>query len=364
MVNPILPGDAHPGRMHTYLGIAPGVGKTYSMLAEAWRRLQAGDRVVVGWIERHGRTETRRQLGDLEVIPPAVVRYRGATFEDMDVAAVVGSDADVVVVDELAHTRPDGSRRRWEDVGEILDAGLTVLTTANIANLLSARDYAAQITGVGTVEFVPDEFVRSGEVVLVTMPPEALRQRIAAGNVYSAEEVGGALADYFRLSNLEALAELGRSWMDGTLDEVGPDLLARHGVLTAPPTPRVVAGISGSRSGDSVIRRAAEIARDEDAELLVAHVDVIDATVRRLEGALERYRGLTDELGGTFVQIRGSSVPEALTELARTQEASVVVVARNRSRLGERLLGSVATRLRRLLPGTRVEVAGSNDGPG
>jgi two-component system, OmpR family, sensor histidine kinase KdpD len=361
-MNPVPQDDARPVRLHTYLGMAPGVGKTYSMLAEAWRRLQAGDRVVVGWIERHGRTETRRQLGDLEVVPPALVPYRDATFEDMDVAAVIASDADVVVVDELAHTRPDGARRRWEDVGELLDAGLTVLTTANVANLLSVREYAAQITGVGTVEFVPDEVVRSGEVVLVTMPPEALRQRIAAGNVYSTERVGGALADYFRSSNLEALAELGRAWVDGTLDQIGPDLLARHGVLPALTPAKVVAGISGSRSGDAVIRRAAEIARDEDAELLVAHVDVIDATVRHLEEALEHYRELTSELGGTFVELRGSSVPEALSELARSQEATVVVVARHRSRLGERLLGSVATRLRRSIPGTRVEVAGGRDG--
>jgi len=363
MVNASPPGGGEPGRLHTYLGMAPGVGKTYSMLAEAWRRLQAGDRVVVGWIERHGRTDTRRQLGDLDVIPPALVAHRGATFEDMDVAAVIASRADVVVVDELAHTRPDGRRRRWEDVGEILDAGLTVLTTANVANLLSVRDFAAQITGVGTVEFVPDEVVRSGEVVLVTMPPEALRQRIAAGDVYSAERVGGALADYFRSSNLEALAELGQAWMDGTLDDVGPELLARRGMLPEPSVAKVVAGISGSRSGEPVIRRAAQIARDEDAELLVAHVDVIDATERHLEGVLERYRGLTDELGGTFVELRGSSVPEALSELARSQEASVVVVARHRSRLGERLFGSVATRLRRSVPGIRVEVAGGG-GPG
>lgn len=167
---------AGSGQLTTYLGSAPGVGKTYTMLTEGRRRAGAGDRVVVGWVERHGRPNTLAQLDELEVIEPGQVTYRGHDFEEMDMERVLAAQADVVIVDELAHTLPDGSRRRWVDVADLLVSGADVLTTVNVANLLSARDYAARLTGVGTVESVPDEFVRSGEVVLVDMPPDAVEK--------------------------------------------------------------------------------------------------------------------------------------------------------------------------------------------
>ena len=157
---------------------------------------------------------TRGQLGDLEVIPPRMITYRGSTFADFDVVTSIASGASLVLIDELAHATLGAARQRWEDVAEVLAAGIDVSTTANVANLRSLRDYAARLTGVGAVEYVPDEFVRSGEVVLVDMPPEALRRRISSGAVFSADQVGGALADYFRASNLEALSEFGAS-VDG-----------------------------------------------------------------------------------------------------------------------------------------------------
>ena len=179
-----------PGALRTYLGTAPGVGKTYAMLSEGRRRGERGDRVVVGWVEQHGRSETRAQLGDLLIVAPATLTYHGSTFPDLDVNAIIATGADLVLVDELAHTTPDGSRRRWEDVADIRAAGLDVLTTTNVANLRSVRDYAARLTGAGLVESVPDEVVRSGEIVLVDLPAEALRRRIASGRVYSADRVG------------------------------------------------------------------------------------------------------------------------------------------------------------------------------
>jgi two-component system sensor histidine kinase KdpD len=206
------------GRLCTYLGTAPGVGKTFAMLAEGQHRAGNGERVVVGWIEWHGRPETSRQLGGLEVIAPRTVAYRGTVFTDLDASAAIASGADVVLVDELAHATADRTRQRWEDVADMLAARQDVVTTMNLAHLRSVRDYAARVTGVGTVAWVPDEFVRSGEVVLVDLPAEALRQRIASGAVYSAEQVGGALADYFRASNLRALSELGRAWMAGSVN--------------------------------------------------------------------------------------------------------------------------------------------------
>ena len=185
------------GSLRTFLGTAPGVGKTYAMLAEGRRRAGNGERVVVGWIDWHGRARTSKQLGDLEVIAPRTVEYRGTVFTDFDAPAAIASGAEVVLVDELAHATADRTRQRWQDVADVLHAGLDVVTTMNVAHLASIRDYAARITGVGTVAWVPDEFVRSGEVVLVDLPAQALRQRIAAGAVYSAEQVGGALARLF-----------------------------------------------------------------------------------------------------------------------------------------------------------------------
>jgi len=184
------------GRLVTYVGTAPGVGKTYRMLADGWSRAQAGEDVVIGWVERHGRAATRDQALRLEIVPPRTVTRRGVEFDDLDVTTIIARRPDVVLVDELALTKPAGGKR-YEDVEELLDAGIDVMTTVNVANLLSVRDLAARITGAGALEAVPDEVVRAGDVVLVDLAPEALRRRIASGQVYSADGVGGALASYF-----------------------------------------------------------------------------------------------------------------------------------------------------------------------
>ncbi len=325
------------------------------MLTEGRQRAEAGERVVVGWIERHGRAETRAQAGDLEIIPPRTVTHRDIEFTDLDIEAVMARSPDVALVDELAHTVATGDRQRWEDAADLLAAGIDVVTTANVANLISTRDYAAQITGAGTVESVPDEFVRSGEVVLVDLPAEALRRRIASGRVYSTESVGGALAGYFRTSNLEALSELGRAWMAGTVDVVGHDLLQRHGLEELAPRPLVVAGVSDSEWGERVLLRAAELAGDDDADLLAVHVNVADGLGRRRSDVLDHYRDLTTQLGGTYTEVHGSAPGDALADTVRVRGATRVVVARHRSRLGELARGSVASRLRHLLPEVTVD---------
>jgi two-component system sensor histidine kinase KdpD len=325
------------------------------MLTEGRQRAEAGERVVVAWIERHGRAETRAQAADLEIVPSRTVTYRDIDFTDLDVEAVIARSPQVALVDELAHTVATGDRRRWEDVADLLAAGIDVVTTANVANLISTRDYAAQITGAGTVESVPDEFVRSGEVVLVDLPAEALRQRIAAGRVYSTDRVGGALAGYFRTSNLEALSELGRAWMAGTVDVVGHDLLQRHGLEELAPRPLVVAGVSDSEWGERVLLRAAELAGADDADLLAVHVNVADGLGRRRSDVLDHYRDLTAQLGGTYTEVHGSAPGDALADTVRATGATRVVVARHRSRLGELARGSVASRLRHLLPDVTVD---------
>lgn len=346
------------GSLRTYLGTAPGVGKTFAMLAEGRRRAQGGEKVVVGWLEPQDRGETSRLAGGLDVLPPRSIAYRGAVFADFDAAAAIASGADVALVDELAHAAPDRSRQRWEDVADVLAAGLDVVTTANVAHLRSVRDYAARITGVGTVASVPDEFVRSGEVMLVDPPPEALRARIAAGAVYSAAQVGGALADYFRAANLQALSELARAWIAGTAEAVGEDLLARRGLAEPPAPPVVIAGDSGSAWGEAVIHRAAELARADDADLLVVHVQIFDGLARRPTPDLARHRELTAGLGGTYTKIQGNAVAQGLADAARAQGAATVVVGRHRSRLTELAHGSVSSRLRRLLPAVAIEEVG------
>jgi two-component system sensor histidine kinase KdpD len=339
------------GRLRTFLGSAPGVGKTYSMLAEGQRRAEAGERVVGGWIERHGRSETRAQLSDLEVIVPRQAVHRGSVFSELDVAGVLASGAKVVLLDELAHRVPDTGRTRWEEAADLLLAGLDVVTTTNVANLESVRDYAARLTGVGVAESIPDHFVRAGEVTVVPMAVDALRQRIMAGKVYSADRVGGALAEYFQAQNLEALNELCEAWVADKVDEIGAELLLRRGLVTRQV---VVAGVSGSKRGETVISTAAKFARDDDADLLVVHVDVSDSSTSR-NRELERNRALTVELGGRFSEIEGLSPARVLSDIARGRRASRVVVARGRSRLRKPARLAVASRLRRLLPDTTVE---------
>ncbi|HYB47794.1 MAG TPA: universal stress protein [Streptosporangiaceae bacterium] len=220
---------------------------------------------------------------------------------------------------------------------------------------------AARITGVGIVASVPDEFVRSGEVMLVDPPPEVLRARIAAGAVYSAAQVGGALADYFRVANLQALSELARAWMAGTAEAVGEDLLARRGLAEPSAPPVIIAGDSGSPRGEAVIHRAAELARADDADLLVVHVQIADGLAHRPALDLARHRELTAGLGGTYTKVQGNAVARGLADTARAQGAATVVVGRHRSRLTELALGSVSSRLRRMLPAVAIEEVANPD---
>ena len=234
-----------------------------------------------------------------------MVTYRGSEFEDLDVSAVIERRPDVVLVDELAHTSPDG-RKRYEDVEDILDAGIDVLTTVNVANLLSVRDVAARITGAGALEGVPDDVVRAGDVVLVDLPPEALRRRIASGQVYSADRVGGALANYFRPSNLALLSQLARSWLDGTVDETFA-FLDRE----AAGRPKVIAGVSSSTRGRAVIEHAAVLAGEDDAELDVVHVDLQDGLGHSQE-RLDQYREMAENVGARFREVLGVMPPTRL----------------------------------------------------
>src|SRR5580692_7210343 len=194
-------GSMQRGVLRVYLGSAPGVGKTYRMLDEGWRRRERGTDVVVAYVETHGRASTEAQLRDLQVIPRVTREYRGALMEEMDLEAVLARHPAVALVDELAHTNVIGSRheKRWQDVEALLDAGIDVITTVNIQHLESLNDVVQRITGVVQNETLPDRVVRAADQVeLVDMAPEALRRRMAHGNIYRPEVVDTALGNYFR----------------------------------------------------------------------------------------------------------------------------------------------------------------------
>ncbi|HEY2593572.1 MAG TPA: histidine kinase, partial [Chloroflexota bacterium] len=210
------------GQLRIYLGSAAGVGKTFAMLNEGHRRQERGTDVVVGYIEAHGRPHTLEQVGDLEVIPRVSLPYRGTFFEEMDLDAVLARHPDVALVDEFAHTNVPGSRneKRWQDVNEMLDAGIDVISAMNIQHLESLNDVVEKITGVPQRETVPDAVVRAADQVeLVDMTPEALRRRMAHGNIYKADKVDAALTNYFRIGNLSALRELALLWLADKVDE-------------------------------------------------------------------------------------------------------------------------------------------------
>ena len=239
------------GTLRIYLGAAPGVGKTYAMLGEGCRRSDRGTDVVVGLVETHGRELTRAQIGDLEVVPRKRIEYRGTTLEEMDVDAILRRRPEVVLVDELAHTNVPGSRneKRWQDVDELLDAGITVISTLNIQHLESLNDVVERITGITQRETIPDEVARrADQIELVDMSPEALRRRMAHGNVYPAERIDAALGNYFRVGNLGALRELALLWVADRVDEALDQYRRLHGIDRPWETrERVLVALTGRR---------------------------------------------------------------------------------------------------------------------
>jgi two-component system, OmpR family, sensor histidine kinase KdpD len=327
------------GELRIYLGAAPGVGKTYAMLGEAHRRRDRGTDVVVGLVETHGRPRTAALLDGLEVLPRKEVEYRGATFGELDVAAVLARHPQVAVVDELAHTNvPTG--KRWQDVQTLLAAGIDVLSTVNVQHLESLNDVVETITGVPQRETVPDAVVRAADQVeLVDLTPEALRRRLAHGNVYGPEKVDAALGNYFRIGNLTALRELALLWLAGTVDDQLDRYRADHGIASTWETrERVVVALTGGPEGDTLVRRAARIAARNSSDLLAVHVTSPDGLTGADPGTLARQRALVESLGGTYHQILGDDVPGAMLDFARAENATQLVLgASRRGRLAQLL---------------------------
>src|SRR6478752_694270 len=305
------------GTLRVYLGTAPGVGKTFAMLNEGRRRQERGADVVVAYVETHDRPRTAALLEGMEVMPRLRVEYGGTTFTELDLEGVLRRRPGVVLVDELAHTNVPGVRneKRWQDVQELLDAGIKVVTNVNVQHLASLNDVVEKITGVPQREQVPDEVVREADQVeLVDMTPQALRRRMAHGNIYGPEKVDAALANYFRVGNLTALRELALLWLADKVDEQLDAYRAAHAISgTWETRERVVVALTGGPEGKTLIRRAARIAAGAaGGDLLAVHVSKADGLIGADPRILAGQRSLVESLGGSYHQVVGDDVPHAL----------------------------------------------------
>jgi len=319
------------GTLRVYMGAAPGVGKTYDMLAEGHRRLSRGADVVIGFVETHGREHTAELVEGLELVPRRVIEHRGTSFTEMDLPAVLARRPEVALVDELAHTNVPGvgNTKRWQDVDLLLDAGIDVITTVNIQHLESLNDVVESITGIRQQETVPDEVVRAADQIeLVDMSPQALRRRLAHGNVYSAEKIDAALTNFFRVGNLTALRELALLWVADRVDAALETYRSDNEITdTWPARERVVVALTGGPEGETLIRRGARIAESRSGgELLALHVSLGDGLAHGTPDALLRQRTLVESLGGTFHNVLGEDIAEAILEFSRGVNASHVVI--------------------------------------
>ncbi|MGW2468903.1 ATP-binding protein [Streptomyces bauhiniae] len=340
------------GKLRIYLGAAPGVGKTYAMLAEAHRRLERGTDCVVAYVEHHGRPRTETLLHGLEQVPRRRLEHRGAAFEEMDVDAVLRRAPAVALVDELAHTNVPGSRntKRWQDVEELLAAGIDVVSTVNIQHLESLGDVVESITGVRQRETVPDEVVRrADQIELVDMSPQALRRRMAHGNVYQPDKVDAALSNYFRPGNLTALRELALLWVADRVDEHLNAYRSEHRVSRIwGSRERIVVGLTGGPEGRTLIRRAARLAeKGAGGEVLAVYIARSDGLTAASPKELALQRTLVEDLGGTFHHVVGDDIPAALLAFARGVNATQIVLGSSRRKAWQYVFG----------PGVGVTVA-------
>ncbi|WP_329620514.1 sensor histidine kinase KdpD [Streptomyces sp. NBC_01255] len=325
------------GKLRIYLGSAPGVGKTYAMLSEGHRRVERGTDCVVAFVEHHDRPRTEVMLHGLEQVPRRTVEYRGTSFTEMDVDAVLARKPAVALVDELPHTNVPGCRntKRWQDVEELLAAGIDVVSTVNIQHLESLGDVVESITGVRQKETVPDEIVRrADQIELVDMSPQALRRRMAHGNIYTSDKVDAALSNYFRPGNLTALRELALLWTADRVDEYLQEYRTEHRVSKIwGSRERIVVGLTGGPEGRTLIRRATRLAeKGAGGEVLAVYIARSDGLTAASPKELAVQRTLVEDLGGTFHHVIGDDIPSGLLEFARGVNATQIVLGVSRRR--------------------------------
>jgi two-component system sensor histidine kinase KdpD len=363
------------GGFRIYMGAVAGVGKTFAMLDEGWRRHRRGADIVVGFVETHGRPRTAELIRDLEVVPRKVVAYRESHFEEMDLDAVLARRPEVALVDELAHTNVPGSGRnekRWQDVIELLNAGIHVITTVNVQHLESIADAVERMTGSRVRERVPDWVVRKADQLeLIDSSPEQLRRRMVHGNIYPPAKVQDALTHFFRTENLVALRELALRFV---ADETEEDLLAylrgRHPGETWDTAERIMVAVTGAQGTDAVIRRAARLSARMKGDLHAVHVISGEQDRRRDAGSLDAVHKLADDLGAHWHEVTSDDAARALVDFAGEHQVTQIVLGSSRrSRWEELTKGSVVQRVLRFASDRDVDVhvigrRGADDGAG
>jgi two-component system sensor histidine kinase KdpD len=349
------------GRFRVYLGAAAGVGKTCAMLDEGWRRFQRGTDVVIGFVETHKRPFTTQQIRDLPMVPRKQVEYRDSTWEEMDVDAVLARRPALVLIDELAHTNVPGSGRhekRWEDVLEILEAGIAVVTTVNIQHVESLADAVERISGVGVRERVPDWVVRrADQIELIDSSADQLRRRMLHGNIYPETKVPAALSGFFRAENLVALRELALRFVaDGAEEELLEYLRSKGtGGEVWETTERIMVAVTGAPGNASVVRRAARIASRVKGDLIAVHVASDDVESRRSD--IAELEALVSAVGGRWQTLRGDDVAKTIFAAAVDQQITQLVLGTSRlSRWQSMTRGSVVQTLLRLASDNDIDL--------
>lgn len=361
-------GAGARGRLRIYLGMAPGVGKTYAMLMEGHRRKERGTNVVAGFVETYGRQQTEDALGDLEVVPRKKIPYKGVTLEEMDSEAVIRRHPAVALVDELAHTNAPGSQheKRWQDVEDLLNAGITVIGTLNIQHLESLADIVESITGVKVRERIPDRVVdEADELELVDMSPHALRQRLTHGHVYPPERAEQALRQFFREGNLNALRELALRKVSTAVEADLEEYMRQHEIDSVwSAGERVMVCVSADPNAQRLLRRGWRMAARLQAQLLAVFVETpawARASPERV-GQLEQNLRFAEDLGAQVVRVQGANVAAELARVARERNAGSIVIGHPRhGRLHQLVFGCTVDRLLSLAPDLDVYMVGKLD---
>jgi two-component system sensor histidine kinase KdpD len=332
------------GHFRIYLGAAAGVGKTYAMLNEGRRRHDRGTDVVIGFVESHGRQRTEDMIDGLEVVPRKKVDYRGSLLEEMDLDAVLARKPKVALIDELAHTNVPGSgthAKRWEDVLEVLAAGINVITTVNIQHLESIADEVEHMTGAKVRERVPDWVVRKADQIeLVDSSPEQLRRRMLHGNIYPKERVTTALTNFFRTDNLTALRELALRFLADETDDELLEYLRRHGSKVVWETcERIMAAVTANPGTDGLMRRAARMASRLKAELDILHVTASDGTRPADSKAVEKLGELAADLGARWHEVQDDDPARAIAKFAQEHQITQIVIGSSQRSRWQQLTG-------------------------
>jgi two-component system sensor histidine kinase KdpD len=330
------------GRHKVFLGYAPGVGKTFTMLAEAQRRRQRGEDLVVGFVETHGRAGTAELAEGLPVVPRKQLDYRGKLFEEMDTAAVIARKPEWALVDELAHTNIPGSvhEKRWQSVDDILAAGINVISTVNVQHFESLNDTVFEITGVRVRETLPDSVLdRADEVVLVDLTADALINRLNRGVVYDLDKIPGALGNFFRRGNLVALRELALRKTAEEVDETLQDYIDEHEIETPWATEdRVVVCVKAGPVAKKLVRRGYRMAKRMQGKLWVVHVHTPGETLGRHHDELAELFELARNLGGSVVELSGDSEADVILKFASDTRATFIVMGQSRRSRGQEVL--------------------------